>query len=147
MKPAEYATLFRPTTGTALTQHQQAALLRRLEESLLDPAVRHSPDKITELLADEFIEFGRSGTVYDKASIIRTLGAEAIQSAATVAEIRDFSARALSAELVLLTYRAVERSYSGGTEIHSLRSSLWKLIDRRWQMVFHQGTPVSSSGK
>ena len=127
-----------------MTQSRQAALLRRLEESLLDPAVRHSPEKIAELLADEFIEFGCSGAVYDKASIIRTLGAEAIESASPVAEIRDFSARALSAELVLLTYRAVGRSCSGGTEIHTLRSSLWKLIDGRWRMAFHQGTRAPS---
>ena len=127
-----------------MTQNQQAALLRRLEESLLDPAVRQSPEKIAELLADEFIEFGRSGTVYDKASIIRTLGAEAIESVSPVAEILDFSARALSAEIVLLTYRAVGRSRSGGREIHTLRSSLWKLIDGRWRTVFHQGTTAPS---
>ncbi len=26
--------------------------------------------------------------------------------------------------------------------MHTLRSSVWKLIDGNWQMAFHQGTPT-----
>jgi len=35
----------------------EVALLRDLEEDLLKPEVRGSPDRINHLLADEFIEF------------------------------------------------------------------------------------------
>ena len=32
------------------------------------------------------------------------------------------------------------RELEEGSLQHVLRSSIWKLIDGRWQMVFHQGT-------
>lgn len=38
-----------------------AELIERLETELLQPEVRRSPDRISELLADDFIEFGISG--------------------------------------------------------------------------------------
>jgi hypothetical protein len=124
---------------------QAAALFRQLEESLLDAGVRGSPDKLTELLADEFVEFGGSGRVFDKQGIIRSLGEEEAASAPLpVREISDFSLRSASSELVLLTYRLVRRSLADGQESHSLRSSVWKLIGGKWRMIFHQGTPTSS---
>ena len=46
--------------------------LQRLEEELLRPEVRRSPEKMAALLADDFLEFGRSGRIYDKANILAT---------------------------------------------------------------------------
>jgi hypothetical protein len=46
-------------------------------------------------------------------------------------------------EVVLVTYRSVSRDPVSGKERHALRSSIWKLIDGRWQMTFHQGTPTA----
>ncbi|WP_425805565.1 hypothetical protein ACHOLT_02495 [Desulfitobacterium sp. Sab5] len=35
------------------------------------------------------------------------------------------------------------QSHTAQMEIKdSLRSSIWKFIDDRWQIVFHQGTPI-----
>jgi hypothetical protein len=47
----------------------------------------------------------------------------------------------LAPGVVLATYRLAWSE--GGYEApkQSLRSSIWKLIEGRWQMVFHQGTP------
>jgi len=36
-----------------------------LEQSLLRPKIRRSPAAVTALLADDFVEFGSSGRVYD----------------------------------------------------------------------------------
>ena len=52
---------------------QEKDLLRRLEEQLLQPETRSSADQLGKLLADEFIEFGSSGRVFDKAKIIESL--------------------------------------------------------------------------
>ena len=50
-----------------------ADLLRRLEVRLLQSDVRRSPTAVADLLADEFVEFGSSGRVFDKAQSIDPL--------------------------------------------------------------------------
>ena len=42
--------------------------------------------------------------------------------------------------VVLVTYRIARRASPEESPQHLLRSSIWKLIDGQWQMVFHQGT-------
>jgi hypothetical protein len=54
----------------------EAQALRDLEERLLLPSVRASPDEVATLLADEFIEFGSTGRTYDKQQIILLLQEE-----------------------------------------------------------------------
>jgi hypothetical protein len=103
--------------------------LRDLEERLLLPSVRASPNEVATLLADEFVEFGSSGRIYDKQQIIRLLQEERGEAQLTLVE---FSARRLAADIVLVTYRVVES--------RTIRSSIWNFQKGRWRMVFHQGT-------
>jgi xylulose-5-phosphate/fructose-6-phosphate phosphoketolase len=44
-------------------------------------------------------------------------------------------------DVALVTYRSVSL-YPDGSKFHSLRSSIWKIIDGRWRMAFHQGTLI-----
>lgn len=44
--------------------------LRLLEERLLEPKVRKSKKELEVLLADDFIEFGSSGRMYNKQQVI-----------------------------------------------------------------------------
>ena len=111
-------------------------LLRSLEERLLKSEVRGSPDEVGYLLADEFIEFGSSGGVYDKRQVIVALQQEMLDPTTRVSLV-DFVARRLAPEVILVTYRTIRPDRP---ESH-LRSSIWKLVEDRWQMVFHQGTP------
>lgn len=111
-----------------------AAHLRELEESLLLPDVRKSR-KLVELLSDEFIEFGSSGRIYDKADLVAALQGEQPSTQTT----SDFRVTELSPQVALLTYR-IHRH--GEPPVHTLRSSIWKQTDGRWRMVFHQGTLV-----
>jgi hypothetical protein len=113
---------------------ETAQALRDLEERLLHPSVRASPDEVATLLADEFIEFGSSGRIYDKQQIIRLLQEEQGEAQLTMAE---FSARRLSADTVLVTYRVVES--------RTMRSSIWCFQEGRWRMVFHQGTKIEKA--
>lgn len=115
-------------------------LIRGFEEALLNPSVRRSPEMIRELLADDFIEFGRSGGVYTKEDVARSLVAESIDDQESL-RAKDFTLRPLAAGILLLTYRSF-RLTNGTEHRHTLRSSIWKFIDGRWQMAFHQGTPT-----
>jgi hypothetical protein len=45
-----------------------------------------------------------------------------------------------------VTYRVIRQGTADEPPIYSLRSSIWKLIDDRWQMVFHQGTLTQERG-
>ncbi len=115
-------------------------LVRDLEELLHDRAIRSSPDKVSALLADDFLEFGRSGGAYGKDEIVRKLATEQGRERSELTAY-GYELRPLSAGVVLLTYRTI-RKVEGAPDLHTLRSSIWKLIDSNWQMVFHQGTPT-----
>jgi len=47
----------------------------------------------------------------------------------------------LAEDIALLTYRST-RPTALKTASQALRSSLWIYRDHRWQMLFHQGTPI-----
>ncbi|HEY3737227.1 MAG TPA: DUF4440 domain-containing protein [Jatrophihabitans sp.] len=101
-----------------------------LELRLLDPAVRADRAAVTALLHDDFLEFGGSGSVWNKTSIIEALA----ESPDVSGVIEDLAARWIGDGVVLVTYR-IRGARS------SLRSSIW--IDgasRGWQIRFHQGT-------
>ena len=125
------------------TDPSQASLLRGLEEELLQPEARRSVDRLDRLLADEFIEFGSSGGIFDKAQVIEALLAETSDPAAAVC-LTEFGARQLAPGVVLVTYRT-SRSGLNAPPGSKLRSSIWKLTEGQWQMVFHQGTPAAAN--
>jgi hypothetical protein len=107
-----------------------------LEHELLSPQVRASHDRLDELLAHAFVEFGSSGRIYDKQSMIHAL----TQAASTENyQIDDFTIVTESDDTALVTYSCKIRSTDGDPVRASNRSSLWKLIDGRWRMAFHQG--------
>jgi hypothetical protein len=121
----------------------EESLLYELEERLLQPDIRKSAKDVMDLLADEFIEFGSSGCVFDKQQIINSLQNESIESL-TQRSITEFKTLVLVTGVVLVTYRIVSH-ISGEQPVNSLRSSIWKLNNDRWKMIFHQGTLVRES--
>ena len=123
------------------TESTDVALLRKLEEELLDPEVRRSPERVGRLLADDFVEFGSSGRAYVKTEILAALQKETPDPGSSIM-LTEFAARSLSPEVMLVTYRTVRSSErSANPRISRLRSSIWQKREGRWQMVFHQGTP------
>lgn len=120
-----------------MATHNDFDLIKELEERLFDPAVRKTPEMVGKLLADEFVEFGRSGGAYTKDEVIASLADEDADDKSKVVGL-DYKLTAISDEAVLLTYRSVREDQA--EVYHSRRSSIWKWIDGRWQMLFHQGT-------
>ncbi|OGS00873.1 MAG: hypothetical protein A3G41_00670 [Elusimicrobia bacterium RIFCSPLOWO2_12_FULL_59_9] len=107
--------------------------LRPLEKRLLDPEFRKSAAEVADLLADDFVEFASSGRVYAKAQIL-----DALRTASPSRfSLRDFKAVLLATGVAMTTFRLIRHDRPPA---HSLRSSIWRLADGRWQMAFHQGT-------
>lgn len=114
--------------------------LYTLETTLLKDDVRKSADTLNELLADDFVEYSSTGEIYDKENILNRLPSENDPGIT----MRDFEIKYLSPKAVLTTFKVFIES----KQKHSLRSSVWKFNDGRWQMIFHQGTVTDlSQGK
>ena len=108
--------------------------VRALELRLLDPAVRRDRAAVDRLLHPEFLEFGASGRVWDKASVLASLSADSGPSPV----VSDLRSERLGPDAMLVTYRARR---PGGTA--SLRASVWVRHGQGWRVRFHQGTPTS----
>ncbi len=113
-----------------------------LERRLLDPLVRASATEVSALLAEDFVEFGSSGHVYSRASMILALSFEPQGGPFPEVNAYDMVMRFLAPGVALLTYRTERRSL-GRDFKQSRRSSIWKFLEGQWQMTFHQGAPIS----
>jgi hypothetical protein len=118
--------------------------IRALEEALHRPDVRHSRQAVEALLAEGFVEFGSSGSVYHRVEMIELLTREEENAGEGVLQADDYALTPISADAVLLTYRTRRRG-SNGSVRHVLRSSIWKHDGARWQMLFHQGTVTATA--
>lgn len=121
-------------------EEPDAELFYRLETSLHRPELRTSPQQVADLLADDFMEFGKSGRVYNKRGTIDALAGEGSPTSSALIEVADFSVKRLSSDVVLVTYRSIRSPAKAQKSNEVLRSSIWKLNADRWQMCFHQGT-------
>ena len=104
-------------------------LLLRLEAAL----AARDPDGIEgglrSLIADDFVEFGRSGRTWTRDSIRALLEGPREDPVA----IDDFAVDRLADGVALVTYRTAAAK----------RSSIWVRSGDRWRIRFHQGTPTA----
>ena len=110
--------------------------IRELEARLLRPQVRRSPEELSRLLADDFVEFGSSGSVFDKQSIIQALQ----QGPGARYALQDLQVKLLGPGVALATYVVTRSTAQERTAARSLRSSIWVCREGGWQIVVHQGT-------
>jgi len=109
--------------------------LRALETELLSPSAKNA-DRIARLLAEDFVEYGRSGRVHGRAEVISAL------ARAPCAEVTafDFSVHLVAPNTALLRYVSCHRA---AHQAYALRSSIWQIQNGQWRILFHQGTPCS----
>ncbi|WP_406472340.1 DUF4440 domain-containing protein [Streptomyces sp. NBC_01615] len=107
------------------------------ELRLLDPEIRRSPERVGALLHPDFQEFGASGRIWDRASIIASLAADDDSDGRPIATAHMKGVQ-LAPDLVHLTFDTDHN----GRRAH--RSSLWRLTGQGWQLYFHQGTLYGS---
>ncbi|MGE5380785.1 MAG: DUF4440 domain-containing protein [Methylocystaceae bacterium] len=110
--------------------------LQKLEEQLLRQETRQTASTLDKPIGDSFMEFGSSGTIYNKEQTIEAMQAHT----ANKRIITDFEIRVLAPEVVLATYRLIAYGKQIKDTAHSLRSSIWQLTANGWQIIFHQGT-------
>ena len=118
--------------------------LLELEQSLLDPEVRRSPERMGALLADGFVEFSSSGVAYDKARILEVLQDEALADDPVTRSLAHFEVVPLGTDGALTRYRLLRQRSTQERPSQSLRSSVWHRRGGQWQVVFHQGTLTGS---
>jgi len=87
-------------------------------------------------LADDFIEYGSSGAVHDRVSMIDALSGIVEDR---LINIERFEVVKLSDAALLVRYISHDLS----SNAYALRSSIWKLVGDEWKMSFHQGTPIT----
>ena len=103
-------------------------LIEALEQSLLSASVRQSTEQLNKLIADDFLEFGSSGKVYNKQDCIKP------DDIPRKFVVSDFKIKELSKDVTLATYKTTENG------VTSLRSSIWQRYGDEWKLIFHQGT-------
>lgn len=108
----------------------------QLEIQLLERV--DSPTILAELIDEEFMEIGSSSSTYDKAEVERWLSSDDVRKHSG----SSFQGRFLSDTVILLTYVSTLKDAPLSENKPTMRSSIWRLIDERWKMVFHQGTPL-----
>ncbi len=111
--------------------------IRLLEEALADPEVRASRDVMATLLSDDFREFGASGRVFDKETILDLLAREPAGDGYLVEELEVVR---LGPDSALATYSIPPRTVAGEMKPASVRSSVWRMEGGVWKLLFHQGT-------
>jgi hypothetical protein len=89
------------------------------------------------MLAEDFLEFGSSGRVWTRKTIIDMLATE---KNFFPPAIEDFHCSMISDKVALVTYRTSRNDSRTGEHLESLRSSVWTRQDGEWRMRFHQGT-------
>ncbi|WP_435610756.1 DUF4440 domain-containing protein [Streptomyces sp. C10-9-1] len=103
------------------------------ELRLLDPVVRASPELLAAFLHPEYEEYGTSGRLWTRASIM-----EALRERRTLAPRPIAASRMRGAQLAESVVHLTFDTESGGRRAH--RSSVWRLTEGVWLLYFHQAT-------
>ncbi|TCI22547.1 DUF4440 domain-containing protein [Exiguobacterium sp. SL-9] len=110
-----------------------APLIEEKERLLLTTAVRTSPERLRELLTEDFFEIGRSGRMLYRTKDVTTMDPSEAQTT-----LSEFALETIQDDVVLAMYRTEDHS-SGRI---ALRSSIWVKQDDAWKMRFRQRTRV-----
>jgi hypothetical protein len=124
--------------------HQLAKQVEDLEVELLQPEARRSAKRISELLANDFVEFGMFGKIYSKEDFVELLP-NSKEEQFEKYQASDFKAKEVATDTILLTYKASIAFLKTNEKIWTLRSSIWQKRDDNWQMIFHQGTVIKDA--
>jgi len=118
-----------------MTTDALEAELHRLESAVArrDPALLDGDAAaLSQLIADDFLEFGASGRTWTAADVRETLAMEPPRDV----PMEDFAVARIAANVALVTYRSRDPR-------HAKRASVWVRRRGRWVMRFHQGTLVT----
>jgi hypothetical protein len=107
------------------------------ELELLRPEIRGSAARVEELLHPEFVEIGASGRRWDRAAMVAALVGGDLTDPGPI-EVTDVEGIRLADDLIQVRFRT-RRDTAGPV----WRTSLWRRLDGRWRVYYHQGTPAA----
>ena len=120
---------------------ETASLLLSKELDLMEPAVRRDPQRVLALLAEDFVEFGASGSVWSRDAIADLLRTESFEPPA----VEGLQCHHIAPGVALVTYRTVRANADQASPASTLRTSLWIRQSGEWRVRFHQGTPLRAA--
>lgn len=104
---------------------------------LTEDEIRNDANEISNLLSTDFIEYTSSGKIYHY-TVGDVFGSN---DGKIVIDRESIKCTKLSEDVFLLLYIAVKSS-NNDNSIRSNRSSIWKNVEGKWKIVFHQGTNI-----
>ncbi len=104
-----------------------------LERAMWTVATRGDRTWMDAHLTDDFVEYGRSGRIYDKQATLDT------PVGPFHAELDDLRVERLAKHVALVTYRSTA-IYGDAPQLRANRSSIWVRGHDGWRLRFHQGT-------
>lgn len=112
-------------------------LILRYEQDFFDVDFCSNAANLERRLSFDFIEYGRSGRIYDRQDIIAYL---LNRKECPNLEIHHFSIKKMCGDIILAHYLSIDPSLNQCTR----RSSVWRKEDGLWKLLFHQGTPSNN---
>ena len=119
--------------------------IQQLEVELHQFTTRSNADRLNQLIHEDFFEIGYSGTQYAKVDIMNSLVQEEQPEYSVWSQ--DFEFVDLAENLVQVIYKEAQMDKAGHLSRHAIRTSIWKKEHGRWQVQFHQATPISGFEK
>jgi hypothetical protein len=120
-----------------MTTDADVAEVLQLERELQTPDCRRDRARVSALLAEDFIEVGASGRVWDRPSALELLDAESGDAAGI--EVHDLTGRVIGDGFIIARWDSVR----GGRRAR--RTSLWRREPTGWRLMHHQGTLLAGS--
>jgi hypothetical protein len=117
-----------------MTTDIDVAEVLQLERELQTADCRGDRARVSALLAEDFLEIGASGRVWDRTAALELLGAESADDA--VIEVHDLTGRVIGEGFIMVRWD----SDRGGRRAR--RTSWWRRDRAGWRLVHHQGTPL-----
>lgn len=108
--------------------------IKNLELDLLSANVRRDHARLAELIAEDFVEIGASGSVFNKDALLTHLPNER----EITLKADHINCKPLSPTAILIIYRCIHTERD--SQSYSRRSSIWSLRNGSWQILYHQGT-------
>lgn len=119
--------------GAFMTPGTDVGEVLALERELQTVECRRSSARVLALLAEDFVEIGASGSVWNVASTVESLRNEPIVEGI---EVHNLTGRIIDDGYVLTQWDSVRGRR------RARRTSLWRRTPIGWQLVHHQGTPL-----
>ena len=119
-----------------MTIAQVASELKQLEPFFHTPATYPTPARVEELLDPDFCEVGGSGRKYCRAQVVQILAERTKAGIFELMNAEEFSCIGIADDSYLATYLLRQKDRL------THRSSIWRLVDGCWKILYHQGTVV-----